>query len=160
MPTEESDNVKLAVTPRNESQFKVTYPITKTNEELEYENKVANLLNAQTNNRNYATPQNLNIQKTIRRGSTGAPKGITLPSDINPDIDLKNELNILYNRPTLTPERVIYTTPTKAVTTPLNEMQRLASLSRITQRTNKKYAYDNESRVTMSRDDLLKFSDQ
>ena len=121
---------------------------------------MADLLNAQTNIRNYATPQNLNLQNTIRRGSTSAPRGIMLPSDINPDIDLKNELNILYNRPTLTPERVAYTTLTKAATTPLNEMQRLASLARVTQRSNKKYAYDKKGRVTMSRDDLLKLSDQ
>jgi hypothetical protein len=154
------NDVKYATTDNRRAQLQATYPIDKTDEELEYENKVADLLNAQTNIRNYATPQNLNIQKTIRRATTTAPKGITLPSDLNPDIDLKNELNILYNRPTLTPERVAYTTPTKAVTTPLNEMQRLASLAKVTQRSNKKYAYDNESRVTMSRDDLLKYSDQ
>jgi hypothetical protein len=129
MPTEEPDNVKLAVTPRNKSQFKVTYPIDKTDEELEYENKVANLLNAQTNIRNYVTTQGPNVQKTIKR-------------------------------PILTAQRVAYAAPTKEGTTPLNEMQRLASLERITQRSKKKYAYDNEVGETMSRDDLLKYSDQ
>jgi hypothetical protein len=62
-PTESS----YKVTGKSESDFKVTYTIPKTDEELAYENRVAELLEQQNKIRNYATHAPLNRQSTLTK---------------------------------------------------------------------------------------------
>jgi hypothetical protein len=67
------DNVKG----RSESDFQVTYAIPKTDEQIAYENRVANLLKQQNKIRNYVTPAPLNRQATLTKQKTTRPQRTT-----------------------------------------------------------------------------------
>jgi hypothetical protein len=66
-PTKSPDKGKSA------SDFQVTYTIPKTDEQLAYENRVANLLKQQNKIRSYATPAPLNRQAILTKQKTTRP---------------------------------------------------------------------------------------
>jgi hypothetical protein len=71
---ESSDNVNYAVTDDKLSQLRVTYTMTKNAEELDYENRLAKLLNVQDKIVSYATDAPLNVQQKL------TPSGFTSSS--------------------------------------------------------------------------------
>jgi hypothetical protein len=83
-------NAKVTTTPNRASQLQVTYSVSKTQEEIDYENKVSALLDDQKEILNYATAAPLNVQQKIR-----TPAPITTIENKLP-IDFKDK-NVLYD---------------------------------------------------------------
>jgi len=62
---EPSDNVNYAPTDNKNAQLQVTYAMAKTDEELDYEQRLADLLGIQADIRSYATNAPMNIQQKL-----------------------------------------------------------------------------------------------
>jgi hypothetical protein len=73
-PTESSSKAKG----KSASDFQVTYSIPKTDDQLAYENRVANLLKQQNKIRSYATPVPINRQATLVKQKTTRPPRTTI----------------------------------------------------------------------------------
>lgn len=81
-----------------EAKLTVDYPIEKTDEELEYEDRVAHLLSVQNEIVNYATPAPMNVQTKIpKRKSSQATPTSTVKSNkptLGPSVLQKNKKDV------------------------------------------------------------------